>query len=310
MTVREGRHRKRIHLAAHSGDQSDVETLVRLAHSAERGSFDFLLIGGSATLAMPSALAAVTERLGLVATVDTTHNEPFVVARQFATLDHLSDGRSGWNVASSADPDRYPRAEEFLAVARAFWDSWEDGEVPADEQTGVYVDPGSLHTVDHRGAQFDVRGFATLPAGPQGHPILLQDGDSAEGREFGAKHADVLVVAHATLEAGQRYYGDVKARVAALGRDPDRLKVFASVTVAVGDDRSRLGGTPEQVAAAMDSYVQADACDGFLLAPHGLDEFVDAVVPLLQERGVFRTDYRGFTLREHLGIGSSEEPGP
>jgi alkanesulfonate monooxygenase SsuD/methylene tetrahydromethanopterin reductase-like flavin-dependent oxidoreductase (luciferase family) len=242
---------------------------------------------------MLSSLAAVSDRLGLVGTVDTTINQPFAVARQLATLDHLSDGRSGWHAATTSAVDRYPRAAEFITVARAFWDSWETGAVRADEKTGVYADPGRIHAVEHRGAQFDVRGYAALPAGPQGHPVLLLDGDSAEGQEFGAEYADVLV----TWDPGRQNYADAKARAVAHGRDPHRLKVFQNW---------HFVGTPAQVAAEMDQHVQSDVCDGFLLdpdlVPTGLDEFVDAVVPLLQERGVFRTEYQGTTLRGHLGL--------
>ena len=356
-------------------------------------------------------MAAVTERLGLAGTVNTTFNEPFEVARQFATLDHLSDGRAAWNMVTSSDAftganfrrggylahaDRYVRAEEFLTVARKFWDSWDADAVLADESAGVYVEPDRVHVVEYRGAQFDVRGLATLPGGPQGHPILLQAGDSSEGRDFGARHADALFTLHSELTAGQKYYADVKARVAANGRNPDQVKVFPAATYVLGDtpaeaadrarhirrqqvtgptaiamveqvwqrdlsaydpdgplpdveplddptvtqgrvrhgdpkaiaaawreraeaerlsirelviavtDRQQFVGTPEQVAAEIDLHVQSDACDGFILVPHltprGLDDFVAKVVPLLQERGSFRSEYAGTTLREHLGV--------
>ena len=266
----------------------------------------------------------------------------------------------------------------------------------ADADAGIYVDPDRIHTVEYHGSQFDVRGVATLPAGPQGHPVLLQAGDSADGRAFGAKHADALFTLHSALEAGQRYYADVKARAASHGRNPDRLKVFPAATFVLGDtpaeaadkarhirlpaghrtdgdrdaraglaarpvgydpdgplpevepvddptitqgrvrhgdpkavaaawreraeaenlsirelviavtSRQQFVGTPAQVADEIDLHVQADACDGFILVPHltphGLDEFVDRVVPLLQERGSFRTEYTGHTLRDHLGL--------
>ena len=322
------------------------------------------------------------------------------MARQFASLDHLSDGRAAWNMVTSSDAftganfrrggfldhaDRYRRAEEFVTVAREFWDSWPAGAGLAESRV-----------VSHHGPQFDVRGVATLPAGPQGHPVLLQAGDSDEGRDFGARHADALFTMHGALEAGQRYYADVKARAAAHGRDPDQLKVLPGATFVLGDSaadaaekahhirrqqvspqtaiamleqvwqrdlsdydpdgplpdvepvddptvtqgrvrhgdpkalaaawreraeadrlsirelviavtsRQQFVGTAEQVAAEIDHYVQSDACDGFILVPHltphGLDEFVDTVVPLLQERGVFRTEYSGATLRENLGL--------
>ncbi len=442
--IREGKQRKAIHLAAHfpgvnnttvwsdpdSGSQIDFDSFVHLARVAERGLFDFFflaeglrlrehrgrihdldVVGRPDTFTVLAALAAVTDRIGLAGTINTTFNEPFEVARQFASLDHLSDGRAAWNMVTSSDAftganfrrggflahaDRYLRAEEFVTVAREFWDSWAPGAVLADPGTGRYVDPDRIHPVEHHGPQFDVRGVATLPAGPQGHPVLLQAGDSDEGRAFGAKHADALFTLHGSLEDGQRYYRDVKTRAAAHGRNPDHLKVFPAATFVLGDSagdaeekarhirrqqvspqtaiamleqvwqrdlsgydpdgplpdvdplddptvtqgrvrhgdphvlatawreraeadglsirelviavtsREQFVGTAEHVAAEIDLRVQADACDGFILVPHltphGLDEFVDSVVPLLQERGAFRTEYAGLTLRDILGL--------
>ncbi len=268
--MREGQHRKQVHLAAHfpgvnnttvwsdptSGSQVDFESFVHLARTAERGRLDFFflaeglrlrehrgrihdldVVGRPDTFTVLAALAAVTEHLGLAGTINTTFNEPFEVARQFTTLDHLSDGRAAWNMVTSSDAftgenfrrggfldhaDRYRRAEEFVTLAREFWDSWASAaDLP--------------EVVTHRGPQFDVTGTATLPAGPQGHPILLQAGDSDEGRDFGAKHADALFTLHGALEAGQRYYADVKARAAAHGRDPEQLKVFPGATFVLGD---------------------------------------------------------------------------
>ena len=173
------------------------------------------------------------------------------MARQFATLDQLSEGRAGWNIVTSSDAftganfrrggfldhaDRYQRAEEFLTVAREFWDSWASDAVLADVECGDLSRPRAGSTVvDHHGPQFDVRGVATLPAGPQGHPILLQAGDSDEGRNFGAHYADALFTLHGSLEDGQRYYADVKGPAASFGRDPDELKVFPAATFVLGD---------------------------------------------------------------------------
>jgi len=435
--------RKPIHLAAHfpgvnnttvwtdpgSGSQIEFDSFAQLARTAERGKFDFFflaeglrlrehrgriynldVVGRPDTFTVLAALAGVTERIGLTGTINTTFNEPFEVARQFATLDQLSDGRAGWNMVTSSDAftganfrrggfldhiDRYSRAEEFLTVARQFWDSWEADAVLADVDAGVYADPDRIRSVRHRGPQFDVRGFATLPAGPQGHPVLLQAGDSADGRAFGARNADALFTLHSSLEDGQRYYADVKGRAASYGRDPNQLKVFPAATFVIGDtdseaqdkarhiryqqvsgataiamleqlwgrelsdhdpdgplpdfdpvesditqgrvrhgdpvavarryrerasaqnlsirelviavtSRQQFVGTPSRIADEIDTYIQADACDGFILVPHltphGLDEFVDRVVPLLQERGAFRTEYAGETLRDHLGL--------
>ncbi len=439
--------RKMVHLAAHfpgvnnttvwtdpaAGSQIEFESFAQLARTAERGLFDFFflaeglrlrehrgriydldVVGRPDTFTLLAALAGVTDRIGLTGTINTTFNEPFEVARQFASLDHLSGGRAGWNMVTSSDAftganfrrggfldhaDRYLRAEEFLVVARAFWDSWAPGAVlscPENIENGVYVDPDRIRSVEHSGPQFDVRGFATLPVGPQGQPVLLQAGDSADGRAFGARHADALFTLHASLEDGQRYYADVKGRARSYGRDPDQLKVFPAATFVIGDtdddaqekarhiryqqvsgataiamleqvwgrdlsgydpdgplpdfdptgdsgitqgrvrhvdpvavarryreraqaenlsirelvitvtSRQQFVGTPDQIAEEIDRYVQFDACDGFILVPHltphGLDEFVDRVVPLLQERGAFRTEYASETLRQHLGL--------
>lgn len=436
--------RKMIHLAAHfpgvnnttvwtdpgAGSQIEFDSFTHLARTAERGLFDFFflaeglrlrehrgriydldVVGRPDTFTVLAALAGVTERIGLTGTINTTFNEPFEVARQFATLDHLSGGRAGWNIVTSSDAftganfrrggfleraDRYLRAEEFLTVARQFWDGWEDGAVLADVESGTYVNPSGLRVVEHSGPQFDVRGLATLPAGPQGHPILLQAGDSDVGRAFGARHADAMFTLHSSLEDGQRYYADVKGRAASYGRDPNQLKVFPAATFVLGDtdaeaedkarhirsqqvsgataiamleqvwgrdlsgydpdgplpdvepvvdsditrgrvrhpdpaavidryreraeaeklsirelviavtSRQQFVGTATRIADEIDRYVQADACDGFILVPHltphGLDEFVDRVVPLLQERGVYRSEYTGETLRDHLAL--------
>ncbi len=275
--------RKPIHLAAHfpgvnnttvwtepsAGSQIEFDSFVHLARTAERGLFDFFflaeglrlrehrgriydldVVGRPDTFTVLAALAGVTDRIGLTGTINTTFNEPFEVARQFATLDHLSDGRAGWNIVTSSDAftganfrrggfldhaDRYLRAEEFLVVAQKFWDSWAADAVLADVESGTYVDPDRIRSVEFSGAQFDVRGFATLPAGPQGHPILLQAGDSPEGRAFGARHADALFTLHGSLEDGQRYYADVKGRAKSYGRDPNQIKVFPAATFVIGD---------------------------------------------------------------------------
>jgi FMN-dependent oxidoreductase (nitrilotriacetate monooxygenase family) len=244
--------RKPIHLAAHfpgvnnttvwtdpsAGSQIEFDSFVHLARTAERGLFDFFflaeglrlrehrgrihdldVVGRPDTFTVLAALAGVTDRIGLTGTINTTFNEPFEVARQFATLDHLSGGRAGWNIVTSSDAftganfrrggflkqaDRYRRAEEFVTVARQFWDSWSPDAVVSDVAAEVYVDPDAIRSVEYSGSQFDVRGFATLPAGPQGHPVLLQAGDSDEGRGFGARYADALFTLHGSIEDGQR----------------------------------------------------------------------------------------------------------
>ncbi len=287
--------RKPVHLAAHfpgvnnttvwadpgAGSQIEFESFVHLARTAERGLFDFFflaeglrlrehrgrihdldVVGRPDIFTLLAALAGVTDRIGLTGTINTTFNEPFEVARQFATLDHLSEGRAGWDIVTSSDAftganfrrggyldhaDRYQRAEEFLTVARKFWDSWAPGAVLADIENGDYVDPERIRSVEHSGPQFEVRGFATLPAGPQGHPVLLQAGDSEQGRAFGARHADAMFTLHSSLRDGQRYYADVKGRARSYGRDPDQLKVFPAATFVIGDTPDQAGEKARQI---------------------------------------------------------------
>lgn len=422
--------RKQIHLAAHfpgvnattvwsdprSGSQIDFSSFEHLARTAERGLFDFFflaeglrlrehkgrihdldIVGRPESITVLAALAAVTDRLGLAATVNTTFNEPYELARRLATLDHLSGGRAGWNAVTSSDAftgenfrrggyldrsERYTRAAEFVATARELWDSWPLG--------------GERRRFAHDGPQFRIEGEVTVERPPQGHPVVIQAGDSDEGREFAASSADVIFTRHSGPEAGRAFYADVKGRLARYGRRPEELKVMPGVTYVLGDTeaeareraalisrqqispqnallaleqvwgrdlsghdpdgplpdvdpdpgsalvqgRVRIGdplavaarwralseakglstretvieatgrhsfvGTPASVAAALEEHVATGAADGFILVPHltpgGLDDFVDRVVPILQERGVFRTEYTGTTLRSHLGL--------
>ncbi|MFF0277204.1 MULTISPECIES: NtaA/DmoA family FMN-dependent monooxygenase [unclassified Streptomyces] len=400
----------------HSGSQIDFSSFEHLARTAERGLFDFFflaeglrlrehngrihdldVVGRPESVTVLNALAAVTDRLGLAGTVNATFNEPYELARRLASLDHLSAGRAAWNVVTSSDAftgenfrrggfldraDRYTRAAEFLATARELWDSW--------------TPEGRPRPFAHSGPQFGIEGEFTVPRSPQGHPVVIQAGDSAEGRAFAASAADVVFTRHSTLEAGRAFYADVKGRLARYGREPGDLRIMPGVTYVLGDtdaeaqeraaeirrrqvspqnailaleqvwgrdlsgydpdgplpdvdpdpdstlvqgrvrvadpvgvarkwralseakglsirqtvvestSRQSFVGSPATVAAALEEFVAADAADGFILVPHltpgGLDEFVDRVVPLLQERGVFRTEYSGTTLRSHLGL--------
>jgi hypothetical protein len=154
------------------------DDLVRLARAAEAAALDFVIVSPARpdTLVVLAALAGATDRVGLVGSVDPDTAQPFELARQLATLDHLSDGRAGWNLVNSAD--------ELVAVTQEFWGSWGPGAVPADRDSGVYADPAHIHEVAHRGPSYDVRGFATLPAGPQGHPVLFHDAEVAFSRDL------------------------------------------------------------------------------------------------------------------------------
>ncbi|MET9489356.1 NtaA/DmoA family FMN-dependent monooxygenase [Nocardia sp. NPDC006630] len=435
--------RKQIHLAAHfpgvnhntvwsdpgSGSQIDFDSFVHLARTAERGLFDFFflaeglrlrehrgrihdldVVGRPDTFTVLDALAAVTTHLGLAGTINTTYNEPFELAKQFATLDHLSGGRAAWNAVTSSDAftganfrrggylehaKRYTRANEVVNATRALWDSWPADALVVDRERGVFAQP--VPTVRFESDQFDIDGEFVLPRSPQGYPVQIQAGDSDEGREFAAAKADVVFSAHGELEDGQRFYLDVKDRLAKYGRARDDLKILPAAGFVLGDTpeeavanarrirrqqvsgptaiafleqvwgrdlsaydpdgplpdidpvdnpditrgrvrhakdpravaeawrakaqaeqlsirdliiettaRQQFIGTPREVAAAIDQHVQSDAADGFVLVPHltptGLDEFVDKVIPELQELGSFRTEYTGSTLRDHLGL--------
>lgn len=446
-TTRSGRQPKQVHLAAHfpgvnntsvwsdgkAASQIAFSSFRHFAQNAERGKFDFLflaeglrlreqkglihdldVVGRPNTLAILAGIVAVTEHIGLVGTLSSTFNEPYELARQLATLDHLSRGRAGWNIVTTSDAfhgenfrrgafldpqDRYTRAKELVAVARAFWDGWAPGALTADKESGEFLAPGSLTAIDHHGPQFDVTGYGTLPRSPQGSPVIVQAGDSADGRDFASTTAEVIFSLHSEFEDGKKFYRDVKGRLDALGRHRDSLKILPAATFILGDteqearDRSReigrlqvspqtaiafleqiwgtdLGGydpdgplpaidpvttdegvtrgrvrhakdpveiargwralaeaeglsirdlvirfaakhtfvgTPGQVAETINRHVQEDASDGFVIVGHtnptGLDEFVDRVIPELQERGVYRTGYEsGATLRQTLGL--------
>lgn len=239
-----------------SGSHIDFESFRTFAQIAEAGFFDFLflaeglrlreqrgrihdldVVGRPDTLPVLSGIAAVTQHLGLAGTINATFNEPYEVARQFATLDHLSQGRAAWNVVTSSDAftgenfrrggylpldQRYVRAEEFLQAAKLLWDSWPD---PAGEPAPF----------QYQSTQFDIRGRFNVPAPPQGHPVIFQAGDSPEGRDFAARNVDAIFTRHSKEEAGRAFYAEVKARAKAAGRDPDHLKVLPGVSFAIAD---------------------------------------------------------------------------
>ena len=442
---------KQVHLAAHfpgvnnttvwsdpqAGSHIEFSSFAHFARTAERAKFDFLflaeglrlreqngkiydldVVGRPDTFTILAALASVTDHLGLAGTINSTFNEPYEVARQFATLDHLSAGRAAWNVVTSWDaftgenfrrggylPEeaRYERARAFLATVLELLDAWHGDEIIADTVGGRFIARADAGKFAHTDNHFDIGGQFDVPRSPQGRPVIFQAGDSDEGREFAAAAADAIFSRHSTLEAGQAFYADLKGRLAKYGRSPDQLKILPAATFILGqtDEQARerahevrlqqvsgataiafleqlwnrdlsaydpdgplpeidpetgenttargrasvrmyrdpiatardwraraqagnlsireliievtgrqsFVGAPTTVAASINDFVQSDASDGFILVPHitpgGLDEFADTVVPLLQERGVYRTEYQGTTLREHLGLEAS-----
>lgn len=439
---------KQVHLAAHfpgvnnttvwsdpaAGSHIEFDSFVHFARTAERAKFDFLflaeglrlreqngliydldVVGRPDTFTVLAALGAVTERLGLTGTINSTFNEPLEVARQFATLDHLTDGRAAWNVVTSWDEftgenfrrggylpkdQRYARAKQFLDVATELWDSWRDDDIVADKASGQFLARPDVGTFSHHDDQFDIAGQFNVPRTPQGRPVIFQAGDSEEGREFAAAKADAIFSRHSTFDDGREFYADVKARLAAYGRRAEELLILPAATFVLGDTdaeaaelahevrlqqvsgqtaikfveqlwnrdlsdhdpdgplpeidplpgentvakgrasvrlhrdpreiarewrdlaaaknlstrevvievtgRQAFIGSAKTIADTINHFVQSDASDGFILVPHitpgGLDRFADEVVPLLQEAGVYRTDYTGTTLREHLGL--------
>ena len=347
-----------------------------------------------------SALAGVTERIGLVATASTTYDEPFHVARRFASLDHISGGRTGWNVVTTSNPDssrnfgletqpdhaaRYHRAREFHDVVTGLWDSFADDAFVMDAAKGIYFDPARMHALNHKGEHFSVSGPLNIARPVQGWPVIFQAGASDPGRQLAAETAEAVFAAESTLEGSKAYYDDVKGRAATVGRNPDHIKIMPAVFLVVGDTveeahakRAKLDslvhydsgihslsgmlghdvsgfdpdgplpdipesnaskssrrfmielaraenltirqlaakagsygglafvGTAKTIADEMQHWLEQGACDGFTTMfpylPEGLEDFTGKVVPELQARGLFRTEYEGETLRDHLGL--------
>src|SRR3954468_14129875 len=274
---------KQIHLAVHfpgvnnttvwsdpaAGSNIDFSSFVHLAQTAERAKFDFFflaeglrlreqngeiydldVVGRPDTFAVLSALAAVTERLGLAGTINSTFNEPYEVARQFATLDHLSAGRAAWNVVTSWDAftgenfrrggflpqdQRYERARTFLETTHELFDSWRGEEIVADASSGVFLGDPDAGRFAHADGHFDIRGRFDVPRSPQGRPVIFQAGDSDEGRDFAASSADAIFSRHSTKEAGQAFYADVKGRLERFGRRREDLLILPAATFVIGD---------------------------------------------------------------------------
>lgn len=358
-----------------------------------------------------TAIAAATEKIGLIATASTTFYEPYNLARLFASLDQVSGGRAGWNIVTTfseaaaqnfgldavpSNEERYGRAQEFVDVITRLWDSWEDDALLVDRESGRYVDVEKVHAIDHVGQYLKVKGPFSAPRSPQGRPVYVQAGSSNEGRAFAARNAEAIFTAHQTLADAQAFYTDIKTKAQAFGRSPESVKILPGISPFLADtakeaedlyrqfneltvpeyglqqlesmagvslrhleldervpldvfgdagnvldnNRSRkqvvaniverdrvtlrellhrlaggrghnvVHGTPVQVADTIQEWFENGAADGFNvmppLYPQLLDEFTSKVVPILQERGLFRTEYSGSTLREHYGLDRPE----
>ncbi|MEV4489648.1 LLM class flavin-dependent oxidoreductase [Micromonospora coxensis] len=258
---------------------ADVRHFVELARIAERGTLDsvFLADGlavGPAVrhniqavfepLTLLSALAVATAHIGLIGTVSTTYHEPFNLARTFASLDHLSGGRAGWNIVTSAQAreawnfnlddhpahaERYRRAAEFVDVAVKLWDSWEDDALLLDTAAGIFADTDRVHEIAHHGERFRVRGPLNTPRPPQGRPLLVQAGSSADGIAFAARYAEAVFTAQQTLTDGQRFYAALKQATAAAGRDPDLVKVLPGIAPVIGGTEAEARALADELEA-------------------------------------------------------------
>ncbi|MFF1833418.1 NtaA/DmoA family FMN-dependent monooxygenase [Streptomyces sp. NPDC058231] len=249
----------------------DINYYIQQAQAAEHALFDALIIVDSqfinATypshylnrlepLTLLSAVATHTRHIGLVGTASSTYNSPFNLARRFASLDHISGGRAGWNVVTSFDTGtsrnygldehldyatRYGRALESVQVARGLWDSYEDDAFPADVERNIFLDPAKLHALDHEGEHFKVAGPLNISRSPQGQPVIFQAGVSAEGRDLAAQVAEGIYAPGGSLEQAQEYYADIKTRTASYGRNPDHIKIFihGGPIVAPTDEKAR-----------------------------------------------------------------------
>ena len=266
---------------------ADIKRFIR---KLEHGKFDaFFMADHLAVLNMPvnalkrshtvtsfepftllSALAGATERIGLVATASTTFDEPYHVARRFASLDHLSGGRAGWNIVTTSNPDaalnfgrddhmehdeRYVRAREFYDIVTGLWDSFADDAFVRDVESGIYVDPERMHVLDHRGRYFSVRGPLNIARPVQGWPVIVQAGASEPGKQLAAETAELVFAAGGDLASAKAFYADVKGRLDRLGRDRDHLKILPGAFVVVGDSDE----SARDKLALLDSRVHYDS---------------------------------------------------
>jgi len=319
----------------------NFRAIVKFAQRLEEARFDaFFMADHLALLNMPmdalkrsstatsfepftllSALSMATENLGLIATGSTSFDDPFHVARRFASLDHISGGRAGWNIVTTSNPDaaknfgldqhldhsdRYRRAREFYDVVTGLWDSWADDAFIRDVESGVFFDPEKLHTLDHKGEYFNVRGPLHIGRPVQGWPLIVQAGGSEAGRQLAAETADAIFAAQRTMEDGRAFYADVKGRMKTLGRDPDHLKILPACLVVVGDTVEEA----REKRAVLDSKVHLDSAIASLSIQLGTDASkfeLDGPLPEIpesnasksgRERAIRMAEQEDLTVRE------------
>jgi len=257
----------------------DIGYYQELARRAEAAKFDAIFFADGPSLpenvryssrlrfepiTWLAAIAAATSRIGLIATASTTYTEPYNLARLFASLDHISHGRAGWNIVTTSDAgaaqnfglpehpphaDRYETAREFLEVVTKLWDSWEDDALVADAQSGVFADSDKVHRIDHVGKHYKVRGPLNVARTPQGRPVYVQAGSSEDGRSFAAQHAEAIFTAHQTLASAQGFYADIKKRAVALGRRPEHIRVLPGISPYLGSTQAEANRLEEEINA-------------------------------------------------------------
>ncbi|SFF14692.1 FMN-dependent oxidoreductase, nitrilotriacetate monooxygenase family [Paenibacillus algorifonticola] len=399
----------------------DIDYYRKLARTAERGKFDIAFIADSLAIneqshpnilnrfepiTLITALACATTHIGVVATASTSYIEPFNLARLLLSADQISKGRVGWNIVTTRDLSgntarnfgrdehfehslRYRRAEEFLEVVQGLWDSWEDEAFVRDKESGQFFHKEKLHRLQHQGEFFSVEGPLNIGRSRQGHPVLVQAGNSEAGQDFASRTAEVIFSIKHSKEEAQAFYQSFKGKAAKWGRAPGDIYILQGISPIIGDteeearaklkqlealiteeqgigfladyfqgidfsgytlesrahevglDRIKLDktdylkhqpviarenptlrevysfltgsfsgdhfvGTAEKIADTLEEWFSEQAADGFMLMapllPDGLELFVDRVVPILQQRGLFRTEYEGVTLREHFNL--------
>lgn len=332
------------HPEAYAAGQLDFAFHAELARLLERGRFDAFFVADVLAVEGPpsraerfeplsllSALSTVTSHIGLVGTAGTTHHEPYHVARKFASLDHLSHGRAGWHAVTTAGPAEaanfgstgHPAAgSEFVDVVRQLWDSFSDKAFVRDVAGARYYDPDQLRTPEHRGEHFRVRGPLTISRPPQGHPVLFV---TSSDEPFAAQYGEVFFTGKPDIDVA----AGVRARVAAAGRDPGRVRVWPLLSPLVADTEAAarrkvaeladlaqlpgeavVAGPPEQIADRIQRWFTEGAADGFTVSfpyfPGPAIDFVQQVVPILRRRGLVPDGYHGTTLRENLGLARPE----
>ena len=317
----------------------NFEHLKRFAQTLERGKFDaFFMADHLAVLNMPiqalkrsatvtsfepftllSALAVTTERIGLVATASTTFDSPYHIARRFASLDHISGGRAGWNIVTTSNPDaalnfglddhmehdeRYRRAREFYDVVTGLWDSFAEDAFVRDVDAGIYFNPERMHVLDHKGEYLKVRGPLNIARPIQGWPVIVQAGASEAGRQLAAETAEVIFASGNSLSEAQRFYADVKGRLKKAGRSPDHLKILPGVLVVVGDTVDEA----KRKRALLDSLVHPDSGVASLSIMLGCDASgfdLDGPLPEIPETNASKSGRERFVSlarRENLTV--------